>query len=80
MPDATLFLCFRFVASDLAKVLEHSTTGKLVGNLEQDQKGLKPLCTAGGIQSMTVISESGFYETAARSDKPQGRRLLSSCR
>jgi BRO family, N-terminal domain len=66
-----------FVASDLAKALGHSTTARLIGNLERDQKGVKPFHTPGGIQSMTVISESGFYETVGRSDKPQGRRLLS---
>ena len=31
--------------------------------------------TLGGIQSLTVISESGFYDVVVRSDKPQGKQL-----
>jgi hypothetical protein len=63
------------VATDLAKALEHSTTAKLVGGLDPDQKGMSLIHTLGGLQSLTVISESGFYDVVVRSDKPQGKQL-----
>lgn len=35
------------------------------------------MTTPGGTQSLTVISESGFYDVVVRSDKPQGKASCS---
>ena len=66
-----------FVATDLAKALEIANSSQMVGRLDPDQKGLCQTYTLGGAQSLTVISESGFYDVVVRSDKPQGKALRS---
>lgn len=48
----------------------------MVARLDGDQKGVARTDTPGGTQSLTVISESGFYDVVLRSDKPQGKPLL----
>jgi hypothetical protein len=64
-----------FVATDLAKALEIQRTNDLTSRLDTDQKGTDQIRTPGGLQSLTVISESGFYDVVVRSDKPQGKAL-----
>jgi anti-repressor protein len=59
-----------FVATDLAKALEHTNSRTMVSALDPDQKGVSQVYTPGGLQSLTVISESGFYDVVVRSDKP----------
>jgi hypothetical protein len=66
-----------FVATDLAKALERGDGGQLTRALDKDQKGLHLVQTPGGLQSLAVISESGFYDVVVRSDKPQGKALRS---
>ena len=41
--------------------------------MDPDQKGVSQIDTLGGTQSLGVVSESGFYDTVVRSDKPQGK-------
>ena len=43
--------------------------------LDPDQKGPHLVGTPGGLQSLTVISESGFYEVVVRNDEPQDKQL-----
>jgi prophage antirepressor-like protein len=64
-----------FVATDLAKALEIQRTSNLTDRLDPDQKGAAQIGTLGGIQSLGVVSESGFYDGVVRSDKPQGKVL-----
>jgi hypothetical protein len=64
-----------FVATDLAKALEIRRTADLADRLDPDQKGGGQISTLGGTQTLTVISESGFYDVVVRSDKPQGKQL-----
>jgi len=64
-----------FVATDLAKALEHRDAATAVRGLDSDQKGTHQVRTPGGIQPLTVVSESGFYDTVVRSHKPQGKVL-----
>jgi prophage antirepressor-like protein len=64
-----------FVATDLAKALDHSQAVKITRLLDPDQKGIHSVDTPGGTQSLTVISESGFYKLVLRSDKPQAAPL-----
>lgn len=66
-----------FVAADLAKALDVGRQQELSRRLDPDQKGVYPIHTPGGLQSLTVISESGFYDVVVRSDKPQGKALRS---
>lgn len=64
-----------FVATDLAKALEIANASQMAGRLDPDQKGVCQTETPGGTQSLTVVSESGFYDVVVRSDKPQGKAL-----
>lgn len=36
-----------------------------------DEKGMNQIHTPGGMQSVTVINESGLYNVILRSDKPE---------
>ena len=39
--------------------------------LDADEKGMNQIHTPGGMQSVTVINESGLYNVILRSDKPE---------
>lgn len=60
-----------FVAADVCRVLELENTTTTLTRLKPVQKGLNRIYTLGGFQMMNVISESGLYKLAMRSDKPQ---------
>ena len=66
-----------FVATDLARALERGDGGQVTRALDPDQKGLHLVQTPGGPQTLTCITESGFYDVVVRSDKPQGKELRS---
>jgi len=65
-----------FVATDLAKALDRGDGRQVTRALDPDQKGLHLVQTPGGIQSLTVVSESGLYRIVLRSDKPQAEPLM----
>ena len=51
----------------------------MVSRLDPDQRGAVGLTdTIGRSQSLTVISESGFYDVVVRSDKPQGKGVAQA--
>lgn len=51
-----------FVASDIAKILGYRDAEKLARNLDDDEKDTHEVGTPrGGVQNMTVITESGLY-------------------
>ncbi len=62
-----------FVAKDVAAVLEHSDTQKMVKGLDEDEKGKRKVLTLGGEQEIITITEAGFYTTLIRSNKPQAK-------
>ena len=64
---------FGIVATDLAKVIEHSTVSKMVESIDKEWKGASIVPTLGGNQSMTVIWEPGVYQLLAKSRKPQAK-------
>jgi prophage antirepressor-like protein len=64
-----------FVATDLAKALDMQDARNATRGLDPDQKGRHKVTTPGGIQSMTVVSESGFYDLVVRSNKAEARPL-----
>lgn len=55
-----------FVAADVAKALGYSHTPHMMRSVEADQKGVQSSHTPGGTQSVTTISEAGFYLVALR--------------
>ena len=64
-----------FIAKDVASALGIDATKDFTRILADDQKGGRIVPTPGGDQSMTVVSESGFYEGVILSRKPEGKAL-----
>lgn len=50
-----------FVASDIAKLLGYGNAKDMARNLDSDEKGMRQVPTLGGLQKMTVLTESGLY-------------------
>ena len=51
-----------FVATDIAKILGYGSAKDMTRNLDSDEKGRHQVPTPrGGVQNMTVITESGLY-------------------
>lgn len=51
-----------FVATDIAKILGYGSAKDMARNLDSDEKGMHQVPTPrGGVQNMTVITESGLY-------------------
>ena len=62
-----------FVAKDVCDVLDMTT--EATRRLDDDEKGLRNIQTPGGVQSMTIINESGLYTLALRSNKPNAKQF-----
>ena len=62
-----------FVAKDVCDVLGLKNTSDATKTLEDDEKGIEKIYTPGGMQDMTVISESGLYQLILRSNKPEAK-------
>lgn len=56
-----------FLASDVAKGLGYRDATHMTRILDEDEKGLQKVETLGGLQKVSVISESGFYHAALKS-------------
>ena len=64
-----------FVAKDVVAGLGLSNPAESLKVLDDDEKSTHTLNTPGGPQSLTVISEPGFYKLVGRSRKPAARRF-----
>ena len=64
-----------FVAKDVCDILELSDVSMATRRLDDDEKGTSKVCTLGGIQDMTVISESGLYTLTLRSNKDEAKNF-----
>ena len=62
-----------FVAKDVCDILELSDVSMSTRNLDDDEKGTSKICTPGGEQDMTIISESGVYALVFKSRKPEAK-------
>lgn len=58
-----------FVGADIAQILEHKESVKITRLLDDDEKDIHKVETPGGIQEMSIISESGLYTILVRSNK-----------
>lgn len=59
-----------FLAKDVAKVIEHTDSNKMIINVDADEKVKKKVPTLGGIQEMWLLTEDGLYEVLFQSNKP----------
>ena len=62
-----------FVAKDVCNILDLSDVSMSVAKLDDDEKGTSKVCTLGGNQNMSIISESGLYALVLRSNKKEAR-------
>lgn len=62
-----------FVAKDVCEVLGLSDTSMALSSLDDDEKGTSLICTPGGNQHLSVISEAGLYSLTIRSRKPAAK-------
>lgn len=58
-----------FVASEIAKILGYRDGYTASRTLDQDEKDTHLVCTLGGTQEHTIISEAGLYTLMIRADK-----------
>lgn len=65
-----------FVAKDVAKILQYSSTANAVSNHVPDKyKGVTELMTPGGKQKVVVINEAGLYKLVFHSKMPQAEQF-----
>ncbi len=62
-----------WVLKDVCDILGLSNSRMVVDRLDEDEKGVSQIDTLGGVQEMTIISESGLYNVILRSDKPEAK-------
>ncbi|MBC9786784.1 Bro-N domain-containing protein, partial [Heliobacterium chlorum] len=62
-----------FIAKDVCDVLEHSNSRKALERLDADEKGVTKLYTPGGLQELSIISESGLTELIWTSRLPEAK-------
>jgi len=65
----------RFVASDLARVLGYRDANSVVRNVDTDERGTSPVSTPGGMQEMSVVTESGLYSAVLSSRRKEAREF-----
>ncbi|MFF3029120.1 BRO family protein [Microbacterium sp. NPDC057944] len=64
-----------FVLADICAVLDIANPRNVAARLDEDEKGVRPLDTPGGVQSVTIVNESGMYQVVLRSDKPEAKQF-----
>ena len=62
-----------FVAKDVCEILDIQNIRQNTATLDEDEKGVSKIYTLGGMQDMTVISESGLYTLTLRSNKDEAK-------
>jgi prophage antirepressor-like protein len=62
-----------FVAQDVCAILGLGDTSKAVQSLEAAEKGMSNVPTLGGLQSMTIVNESGMYALIFKSRKIEAK-------
>jgi prophage antirepressor-like protein len=64
-----------FVARDICNAIGLPNLSMAMQRLADDEKGVNPIDTPGGLQQMAIVSESGMYALVLRSDKPDAARF-----
>lgn len=62
-----------FVAADVARVLGYRMASDFTRRLDEDEKGTHSARTPGGMQDVTIVSESGLYVAVIGSQVPAAR-------
>lgn len=64
-----------FVAADVARILGYRDATAATRTVRDGQRGTHPVCTPGGDQDVTIISEPGLYRLIMRSNSPAVERF-----
>lgn len=64
-----------WVAKDVCDVLGIQNSSDALMAIDDDEKGIEKVYTPGGLQSMSIINESGLYTLILRSNKPEAKRF-----
>lgn len=64
-----------FLAKDVALWIEHSNPSAMIGNVDDDEKGIRIAYTPGGKQEMWFLTEDGLYEVLMLSRKPIAKQF-----
>lgn len=64
-----------FLASDVAKGLGYRDAYTMTRSLDDDEKDTQIVCTPGGNQEMTVITQSGFFHAALKSRVEKAKKF-----
>lgn len=64
-----------WVLKDVCDILEINNSRDVTARLDDDEKGVDIIDTLGGKQELTVISESGLYNTILLSRKPEAKNF-----
>lgn len=62
-----------FVAADVARVLEYRTANDMFRGIDDEEKGYEKVRTPGGLQTMTIVNESGLYTAIVRANAPRAK-------
>ena len=62
-----------FVAADVCRALELDNVSMAVDRLDDDERGVSPIDTLGGMQRMKIVSESGLYALVLGSRKEEAK-------
>ena len=65
-----------FAATDITRILGYKNCSKaIVDHVDEEDKGITKCSTAGGMQNLTVINESGVFSLIMQSKMPDARRF-----
>ncbi|MFA6397052.1 MAG: BRO family protein [Sulfurimonas sp.] len=64
-----------WIAKDVCDVLGYKDVSMTLSKLDDDERGTKKICTLGGNQEMSVITESGMYTLIIRSNKIEAKQF-----
>ena len=62
-----------FVLKDVCAVLGIGNSRMVADRLDEDEKGVSQIDTPGGLQNVSIISESGLYNVILRSGSKQNQ-------
>lgn len=59
-----------FLAKDVAEMIEHSDTSKMIKNVDDDEKLMRTMFLSGQSRECLFLTEEGLYEVLMQSRKP----------
>lgn len=64
-----------FLAKDVAEIIEHSDTSKMVSKIDEDEKTVRTMFVSGQNRDCLFLTENGLYEVLMLSRKPIAKQF-----